>query len=156
MARIRTIKPEFFDDPGVGRLVPVARLLFIGLWTQADSAGRLKDEPVRLKVRLAPYDNVDVDALLTELEAAGLIQRYEAANERVIQIVTFSKHQRPHPKEPPSVLPAPVVKKNGTPGKETARREKDRTSRGGFWISGFWIWEWSREGIWEWEGDRRR
>jgi hypothetical protein len=129
MARIRTIKPEFFDDPGLGRLVPTARLLFIGLWTQCDRAGRLEDEPTRLKVRLAPYDDVNVDALLADLVAADLIYRYEACGKRVIQVVTFEKHQRPHPKEPPSLLPELTMKKNGKPGKETASREKDRTSR---------------------------
>ena len=42
MARIRTIKPEFFDDPKIGRLSPLARLAFIGLLTQSDSASGWK------------------------------------------------------------------------------------------------------------------
>ena len=51
MARIRTIKPEFFTDEDLGELSPAVRLLFIGMWTEADKAGRLKDKPKTLKAR---------------------------------------------------------------------------------------------------------
>ena len=126
MARIRTIKPEFFDDPKIGRLSPLARLAFIGLLTQSDSAGRVEDEPERLKVRVLPYDDTDMDAILSELARVGVIVRYEADTTRVIQVTNFGKHQRPHPKEAPSLLPELAVKKHGKPRKNTASREKDR------------------------------
>ena len=77
MARIRTIKPEFFCHEQLAELSPIHRLLFIGLWTQADREGRLEDRPKRLKVVLLPYDDCDVDQLLTELGGAGFILRYE-------------------------------------------------------------------------------
>jgi hypothetical protein len=129
VARIRTIKPEFFDDPKIGRLSQASRLCFIGLLTQADREGRIEDEPARLKVRILPYDDLEMDAVLADLCVAGVILRYEASGKRVIQIRTFEKHQRPHPKEAPSLLPKPAVKRNGKPRKETASREKDSTSR---------------------------
>jgi len=122
MARIRYIKPEAFDDPELCALPPLARWLFAGLWTQADRAGRLEDEPKRLKARLLPYDDVDVDQELAALALAGLITRYEANGKPYIQIRSFEKHQRPHPKEPVSVIP-PAVKKHGKPRKETASRD---------------------------------
>lgn len=115
------IKPEFFDDPDVADVSLAARLCFIGLWTQADRDGRLIDDVRRLKVRLFPYDTLDVDALAEELAAKGMITRYVGHDSKAyICIPKFAKHQRPHPKEPPSVIP-PVppaaVKDHGEPCK---------------------------------------
>lgn len=123
MARIRTIKPSFFTSEDVTALEPLARLLFVGLFTEADRDGRVEDRPKTLKMRLLPGDDVDVDALLWSLVDGGLIRRYEANGVRVIQVRGFEKHQRPHPKEPASELPT-----DGTdakkPCKETASRER--------------------------------
>lgn len=123
MARIRTIKPQFFTSEDVTALAPLARLLFVGLFTECDRDGRVEDRPKTLKMRLLPGDDVDVDALLWSLVDGGLIRRYEAESVRVIQVKGFDKHQRPHPKEPPSILP-----KDGTdtpkPCKETAGRDQ--------------------------------
>lgn len=121
------IKPEFFDDPDMAALTPLARLFFIGLWTQADRDGRLVDDMRRLKARIFPYDAVDVEDLALELVEKDLIRRYAAGEPRkaYIWIRTFTKHQRPHPKEPLSTLPpCPVsaVKKHGKPWKNTASR----------------------------------
>ncbi len=124
MARIRMIKPEFFDDPDLADLSMAARLLFIGLWLQADSAGRLADDTRRLKVRVFPYDNIDVEALAVELHGKDMIRRYQDnAGRGQIWIKNFLKHQRPHPKEPASLIepcPRGAGKINGEPCKETA------------------------------------
>lgn len=115
------VKPEFFDDPTIGDLSPLARLFFIGLWTQADREGRLEDDTRRLKARLFPYDDVDVELLAAELHAKHMIRRYAAEDGRhYIWICNFVKHQRPHPKEPASVIPPcprVVVEKHGEPCK---------------------------------------
>jgi hypothetical protein len=80
MARIRGVKPEFFTDPDIGELSLAARLLFIGLWTQADRDGRLIDDIRQLKIRLFPFDddiNLNrLDKLLAELQAKKMIHRY--------------------------------------------------------------------------------
>lgn len=107
MARIRTIKPGFFLHEGLAELSPVHRLFFVGLWTLADKEGRLENRPRRIKVELFPWDDVDVAQMLVELDAAGLVQLYEAHGEGFIAIPAFLKHQRPHPKEAASTLPAP-------------------------------------------------
>ena len=39
MARIRSIKPEFFTSEAIAALQLSARLTFIGLWTYADDNG---------------------------------------------------------------------------------------------------------------------
>ena len=105
MARARNIKPGFFTNEDLVELPFEARLLFIGLWTEADRAGRLEDRPKRLKMALFPADNVDVDALLDDLARMGFIRRYVAGGARVIQVVNWSKHQNPHHTEKASVLP---------------------------------------------------
>lgn len=109
MARIRTIKPQFFKNEDIAELSAMTRLLFIGLWTQADRDGRLEDRPKRLKAEIFPYENYDIEKGLNELQSAGFIIRYKVnvnASGRVlapeqpvtelalVQIVTFSKHQR--------------------------------------------------------------
>ena len=108
MARIRTIKPEFFDDEDLCALSPLSRLCFIGLWCQADKAGRFEDRPVRLKARIFPFDTIDMDATLTELARAGFIIRYvvDGKHYACIKPASWKKHQRPRNDEPESTLPA--------------------------------------------------
>jgi hypothetical protein len=107
MARTRSINPGFFDDEDVARLTKPARLLFVGLLTQADREGRLEDRPARLKARLFPYDDIDVEPLLAELHGGRFVVRYQGDGLRLIQVRQFGKHQNPHMKEAPSALPAP-------------------------------------------------
>lgn len=107
MARARNIKPGFFTNDVLGELPPLARLLFAGLWTVCDRAGRVEDRPKKIKAEVLPYDACDPDELLTMLEAAGFIARYQADGVRVIQVLAWDKHQNPHMKEAASTLPAP-------------------------------------------------
>ena len=105
MARARNIKPGFFRNADLVELPFEARLLFIGLWTIADRDGRLEDRPKQIKMELFPADNLDCDALLSQLEAINMIERYSHGGARVIQVVNFSKHQNPHRDEKASTLP---------------------------------------------------
>ena len=131
MARIRFIKPEYFDDVKVGTMPALARLLFIGLWTLADREGRLEDEPQRIKARVLPYDDdCNIDALLDTLCAAGCIQRYTAHGRRVLAVSNFAKHQRPHPKEPASSLGKPPEMSRGKTRRAVDKRGENRLRRG--------------------------
>lgn len=106
MARIRTIKHEFFYSEQVTSVSAFARLFFIGLWTVADREGRLQWAPRKLKAQIFPYDDVEVYRLAEELTAAGLMHIYEINGETFAWIPGFTKHQRPHPKEPATTIPA--------------------------------------------------
>jgi len=108
MARSRNIKPGFFSNEHLAELDFATRLLFIGMWTEADREGRLEDRPKRLRMALFPADSVDVDRMLNDLAAFGFIQRYEIDGKRYLQIDSFTKHQMPHHKEVASVIPAPA------------------------------------------------
>ncbi|SDE15116.1 hypothetical protein SAMN05216185_11774 [Pseudomonas guariconensis] len=106
MARSRNIKPGFFSNEDLADLGFAARLLFIGMWTEADREGRLEDRPKRLKMALFPADNVDIEGMLDSLAEKGFIRRYEACGVKAIQVVNWSKHQNPHVKEAASTIPA--------------------------------------------------
>ena len=108
-ARIRAIKPDFFVEEDLAEVSALARLLFIGLWTIADRAGRLEDRPRRIKAQLLPYDDVNVDELLDELasHAERFIIRYVVDGQPLIQVRSFGKHQRPNVREPDSTISPP-------------------------------------------------
>lgn len=105
MARIRSVKPDFFTDADLCELSPLHRLLFQALWCQADRDGRLEDKPRELKVKCLPYDACDVDALLVDLDQAEFIVRYEVDGQRYIAIPKFAEHQKFHRDEKPLGLP---------------------------------------------------
>jgi hypothetical protein len=68
LARIRTIKPEFFRHADLYEAeketgLPL-RLAFAGLWTAADREGRFKWRPRELKLDCLPHDDVDFSRVL--------------------------------------------------------------------------------------------
>lgn len=83
--------------------------LFTGLWMMADRKGRLKDEPGRIEAQAFPFkfQVIDIEALLNSLAGGEdpFIERYEVNGQRFIQILNFSDHQRPHPREAASEIP---------------------------------------------------
>ena len=135
MPRIRSIKYEFFINEDVASVGYPARLLFIGLWTLADRDGRLEERLLRIKSQLFSYDaDADIETWLEDLDECGVLSRYTVGNKDYIQIKNFAKHQKPHPKEPESTLPA--VEKNGKTRKrrkvQPAKNEKSEPSRRSF------------------------
>jgi hypothetical protein len=127
MARARNIKPGFFKNETLGSLPPLARILFAGLWTIADRAGRLEDRPQRIKLEVLGYDDCDVDALLQALHDRGFILRYHIGEVPYIQILAWGKHQNPHVKEVPSTIQAPSPHQISL-GKHSASTGKSGTS----------------------------
>lgn len=110
MARIRTIKPEFWGHPKTARISRDARLLFLGLLNEADDDGRLLGAPKRIAGNVFPNDE-DVTASrvtrwLGELEHVGLIIRYIVDKVVYVALPGFTEHQKiSHPT--PSRLPNP-------------------------------------------------
>lgn len=111
MGRIRTIKPEFFTHEGLADLehetgLPV-RLVFAGLWTQADREGRFEWRPRRLQIAILPYDDVDISRVLDALVTRGYLVRYACGTRELGCIPNFGKHQVVNNREASSTLPAP-------------------------------------------------
>jgi len=98
----------------LAELPPICRLLFIGLWTIADREGRLEDRPKRIKAEILPYDECDINQLLSQLSKAEFITRYVVDNKRFVEVKNFKKHQHFHVREPASILPAPPQHRTST------------------------------------------
>lgn len=112
MARIRTVKPEFFRHERLFELemkthLPV-RLAFIGLWTAADREGRFKWEPRALKLDCLPFDDCDFSQVLEALALHGFIGCYQAKDGRKFgHIPSWKLHQVINNREAASILPSP-------------------------------------------------
>lgn len=99
MPRIRTIKPEFWSDYRLARdLTRDQRLLYIGLWNEADDAGRLQAHPGRIAGALFPYDDdihgAFIEDSLRALAEAGKLVLYDVDGEPYAEIVNFLEHQK--------------------------------------------------------------
>ena len=105
MARIRSLHPGWFTDEAVLSCSPLARILVLGLWTEADDKGVFEWKPVQLKVRILPVDTADAAALLDELASFDLVRRFEVAGKSYGAVRNFRRWQRP--KKPNSLHPLP-------------------------------------------------
>jgi hypothetical protein len=97
MARIRTIKPDFWTDEKVVDVGPWERLLFIGLWTFADDQGYIDDKARKIKMQVFPGDDLTVDDVTTMLERlveVSLVDRYDGPEGPVLHIRHWERHQR--------------------------------------------------------------
>lgn len=98
MARIRTIKPEFWQHPKTATADREARLLFIGLLNEADDEGRMRYSAKRLAGVLFPFDDdvtpVMLDGWVWQLERVALVERYEVEGASYLAIPGFTDHQR--------------------------------------------------------------
>jgi hypothetical protein len=126
MARIRSLKPEMWMSPQVMNLSHSARLLFIGLITQADDEGRGTADARRLKAAIFGGDDItsaDVRRMLDECQTQGLVVTYHAENHgELYTLPSWRTHQSiDRPRK--SVYPNP-------PETEAARRAlvEERTS----------------------------
>ncbi|HCU50401.1 MAG TPA: hypothetical protein DGG94_11485 [Micromonosporaceae bacterium] len=115
MARIRSVKPEFFRDQDLAVEVPNrdARLLYIGLWGIADEHGRLRGDAMAIKGELFAYDDdltpEVIDKLIDLLAETGRVIRYRSRKSVYLYLPKLSKHQRLEPHKTPSRLPEPPV-----------------------------------------------
>lgn len=111
MARIRSIKPEFFRHEGLYEAeratgLPM-RIAFAGLWTSADREGRFRWSPRALKLDCLPYDEVDFSRVLDALVTRGFIVKYRVDGTDYGVIPSFTAHQVINNRESQSTLPEP-------------------------------------------------
>lgn len=116
--RIRTLKPELWQDERIGDLSHGARLLFIGLITMADDAGRLRELPATIIGHVFPYDDVTGPKLtrwLKEVAATGAVVRYEVEGRRYVAFRHWTKHQKVDKPSPSELPPPPEFSPNDSP-----------------------------------------
>ena len=124
--RIRSIKPEFWEDEVMASLHPHARLLFIATWQLADKNGVLEHRPAWIKAKVFPYEdweaigkhlgstreapgNTNFDGVLRSLIDHGFLVEFTADGRDYLYVRNFKKHQRINGKEAvaKSVNPCP-------------------------------------------------
>jgi len=99
VARIRTIKPEYFrheklQDLEAENPKKYCMLVFAGLWTLCDKNGVFEYRPRQMKLDILPFLKFDIADTIETLKNAGLIILYERDGMTYGQIPSFSKHQR--------------------------------------------------------------
>lgn len=145
MARIRTIKPQFWFDEDLGSVPREARLLYIGLWNMSDDQGVFEWRPMQIKAQIFPYDSditpADIAKWMSELEKIGNLKPFENGGHKFGYIPTFLKHQeiknpsKWHFAEIPEalLLPTPALPQQGvspTPALPVGNREKEKEKEG--------------------------
>ena len=93
MARIRSIKPDFWTDEKIVELPYEVRLFFIGSWNFADDNGNLQRSAKKLKMQIFPADVIDCEPLIQSLINHGLLIEYSLNGEEYLHIKGFKTHQ---------------------------------------------------------------
>lgn len=132
MARIRSIKPEFWHKYDLATAVSRdARLLYIALWNQADEHGRLHGDPRWIKGHCFPYDDdlnlAAIDRLLGELASAEKVVRYWVKGAPYLFLPNLGEHQRLEAEKVASKLPAPDEADRPTPDPAPSGRAVDQS-----------------------------
>src|SRR5690606_35012940 len=98
MARIRTVKPDFWTDEKIGSLRRDIRLLYIGLWNLSDDRGVIKANPSFIKGQLFSYDEDlrvgTIKEWLDALENGRMLIPFTFNGESYYIIRTFLLHQK--------------------------------------------------------------
>jgi hypothetical protein len=144
MARIRTIKPEFFTHEELYNAeceenLPL-RIAFSGLWTICDREGRFKWRPNTIKLSVLPFDNLDFSRVLDALASRGFIEQYATETGELFGFVpSFLDHQVINNRESQSLIPSPFdacstrdprgLSKSKGKGKEGKGREKEEEGK---------------------------
>ncbi|MBA7670626.1 hypothetical protein ES703_78772 [subsurface metagenome] len=111
MPRRRMVDPQIWRNEKVGKLPDAGRLLFIGIFSQADDDGRLKASPRFLMANIFPYDKdkteEDVKRLRDQCAELGLIRLYTNNKEEYLDIPGWHEHQQIRKdRYTPSTLPS--------------------------------------------------
>ncbi len=105
MPRIRSQHPGQWTDDEFVACSPLARLIVLAVRNEADDNGIFEWNPVKLKMRLLPADNCDVEALLEESASRNQIKPFEHEGKKYGAIRNFGKFQRV--KKPVYIYPLP-------------------------------------------------
>lgn len=98
MARIRSVKPEFFrherlqalevENPGAHCM-----LTFAGLWIICDRAGRFEWKPRTIHLDILPFVEFDIGQTMRLLAASEFIEKYEILGKVYGHIPSWTEHQ---------------------------------------------------------------
>lgn len=133
MARIRSIKPEFFTSEQIADLSPTTRLLFIGMWVFSDDNGVHPASVKTLKMEIFPADVLSpqqISDMINELINASLLSSYVVEGKAYWMITGWKKHQKiekPTYRYPlPAASPTPRRLLDDPSATEQSRAEQSR------------------------------
>lgn len=95
MARIRSVHPGLFTDEAFVSLSMTARVLYIGIWTEADDHGIFEWKPLQFKMKLMPADTVETSVLMDEMVTCNSVKRFTSDDKSYGLVRNFCKYQRP-------------------------------------------------------------
>lgn len=169
MPRIRTIKPDFWQNEDLATVAESTLLLAIGLLNHADDEGYFKANPALIKAAVFPIrePSMTIHDMITELSNVGYIEQFLTTNGRRFgRVVNFQKHQRVNrPKESEikqllAVTEYSVIDhQQVTPGKEGKGKDLYITPNGvmfGIRLKSGDVFEPEREDVERWKNLYRR
>lgn len=132
MARIRTIKPEFWADEKLAPLDAATRLVFLGIISHADDLGRIVDNIKQIDALIFPETSESSREALANLSRIGrIIRGTTASGQRIIQIANWARHQRVDHPNLAAALPE-IVEPQGLTEIREALATDSRGARDGF------------------------
>ncbi|MEW8957811.1 MAG: hypothetical protein AB2448_01675 [Moorella sp. (in: firmicutes)] len=125
--RRRMLSPDFFTDPDiVANLDFAGRLFYQGLWCIAEDSGVFEPNPLAMKMKIFPGDNLDIEVIRGYYETLKRLNKlieFEVNGRIYAWIKNFHKHQKLDRPSPPSLpLPKWIV----WHGEEEYGKEKHR------------------------------
>lgn len=109
MARRRMIDPHFWESDDVAQLTIFERLLFIGMISNADDFGKGQANPMFLRSKIFPYDDIstnDIETALEKVKRHMNIMIYEVNEKKYYKLNKWNEWQNvPHPTK--STIPDP-------------------------------------------------
>jgi hypothetical protein len=100
VARIRSIKPEYWKSEAIASLSMQTRLTFIALWSYVDDNGVGKDNDRLIAAEIYPLEDdpratlAHVHRSLDELAHAGRITRYTNDGRSYVHVTNWAEHQK--------------------------------------------------------------
>lgn len=129
MARKRMIDPNIWISEDFSKLSSFAKLVFIGLFSQADDEGRGKANPTYLKSILFPYEEAirvaDIKKTLQEIASTMSVTFYTHDEKEYYVLDSWDKFQTIN-KPTPSTIPLPEDYGMATVGLPLNRKEENR------------------------------
>lgn len=98
MARKRMIDPNIWESEDFSKLSTLAKLVFIGMFSNADDEGRGKAKPVYLKSKIFPYNEeiriIDIDKTLSEISSYMSVTFYSCNENEYYVFDNWAKWQK--------------------------------------------------------------
>ena len=130
MARRRMIDPNIWQSEDFSKLSTLAKLVFIGLFSQADDEGRGRAKPIYIKSILFPYDEkvrlIDIETALSEIALNLSVTFYSVGNGNEYYSLNNWENWQTIDKPKPSKIPSPKGFENipGFIGDESATNRR--------------------------------